>query len=237
MDCGQVDEIGDSVDGWVLAVPQCAEVLVRKDGDAPVGPCAEGEVQCGSECADLQSSQAHCGECDNACSGKSQHPFNKVGVCVEGQCVEQCWSTAQDCDDDPATCETPVDSLDNCGACGNACTAPAGSTALCISEMCLVECTGNLLDCDGDTSNGCETSRNDPRSCGSCDVACQADPDPPANQQPACENGQCTFACKEGFADCGGSTETCETDTRTDNNHCGACDTPCAGTCMDGTCT
>jgi hypothetical protein len=42
--------------------------------------CPDGEVQCGTECADLRWSNDHCGSCDHACM------HNGVGECWEGVC-------------------------------------------------------------------------------------------------------------------------------------------------------
>jgi hypothetical protein len=44
--------------------------------------CPEGEVQCGDECADLRSSNDHCGSCDHACK-----VMGLAGECWEGVCA------------------------------------------------------------------------------------------------------------------------------------------------------
>jgi hypothetical protein len=61
-----------------------------------------------------------------------------------------------------------------------------------------------------------------PSRCGACDRVCGD----PANADGVCEAAACTFACREGFADCNGmESDGCETDVR-DPDTCG-CDTQC----------
>ncbi|MBK9262557.1 MAG: hypothetical protein IPM54_22475 [Polyangiaceae bacterium] len=89
-----------------------------------------------------------------------------------------------------------------------------------------------------------------------CDETCVAIDDPSygcgngcdpcffGNAAAACVGGSCAIdTCNAGFDDCDGmASNGCETETATDLNNCGACDTQCtapnaAGQCQAGTCS
>ncbi|MCA9577935.1 MAG: hypothetical protein KC668_21015, partial [Myxococcales bacterium] len=57
--------------------------------------------------------------------------------------------------------------------------------------------------------------------CGRCDNPC-------GNGQ-TCSGGVC---CGPGLTGCGGSC----VDTKTNEDHCGACNDVCSGTCINGSC-
>jgi hypothetical protein len=61
-----------------------------------------------------------------------------------------------------------------------------------------------------------------PDHCGSCFNGC--------NDAEYCDNGTC--ACRPGLTDCNGNC----TDLMNDIDHCGACNAPCDGVCVDGVC-
>lgn len=88
--------------------------------EGPAGPSAEAGpcTQCGADCVDLTSSAAHCGSCENACTG-GQSCQASACACPAGKalcggaCVvatrKQCGQTCTECKDDEI--------------CGTACTA------------------------------------------------------------------------------------------------------------------
>jgi hypothetical protein len=104
----------------------------------------------------------------------------------------------------------------NCGACGMACAT---------GQAC---CAG-----------ACVATATSAAHCGRCGNVCEA-----TNATPACAAGACGLgACTTGYGDCDSNAANgCETDTRTDLSHCGACGRACtAGTnaralCVDGAC-
>lgn len=104
-----------------------------------------------------------------------------------------------------------------------------------------VQCGPGLADCNGDRADGCETNlSSDVHHCGTCQAAC------PTNKGAAsCVAGQCKLTrCEsEYLLDCNQSiADGCETDSRSDVNHCGDCTTACGsqGTkqalCAQGKC-
>jgi hypothetical protein len=60
--------------------------------------------------------------------------------CAASTCVPSCTAGWGDCDASrPNGCETPVNTVSNCGACGNVCPA-GGGTAICTAGTCGVTC-------------------------------------------------------------------------------------------------
>lgn len=75
---------------------------------------------------------------------------------------------------------------------------------------------------------------------GECDGSCPGR----ANATGTCTDGQCVYACKQGFLDCDGKVETgCEVDSTSNSSHCGTCDLSCSSgpnstpTCVNSTCS
>lgn len=104
------------------------------------------------------------------------------------------------------------------------------------SGQCVIAaCIGSWANCDRTDANGCEVNlNNDPSHCGRCGTACPSKP----NAEVACGSARCYIrVCDDGFKDCNHNFDDgCETDVRVNVAHCGACDSPCAGTCEDGVC-
>ena len=121
------------------------------------------------------------------------------------------------------------------------CLAPLFALALAIAPACrdVDSFAGGDLDagtgpgdasastCDADT----QTAIDD---CGSCGNRCPVR----ANGVPECVAGACSTKCNPGFGDCDGNPANgCETSTREDAEHCGACGRSCGGSaCTSGKC-
>ncbi|XXT15957.1 hypothetical protein WME94_37495 [Sorangium sp. So ce429] len=88
---------------------------------------------------------------------------------------------------------------------------------------------------DGELTCGeaCVDPSTDIEHCGACDVACSA-----FGGAPRCLDGVCQPpACEADRGDCDGDPENgCEADLITSTAHCGGCDTPCSGQCVQGGC-
>ncbi len=152
-----------------------------------------------------------------------------------------CTLPMAECDNDPATvCETNTDtSLNNCGACSHACAPVYQAQPSCTGGTCVPVCNGGYADCDGVYGNGCEARlSSDIANCGHCGTVCQAQ----ANQTATCASGSCGAVCNQGWADCNGGTDGCETRVFTDPNNCGTCGHECNfppntnSSCQNGSC-
>ena len=125
-------------------------------------------------------------------------------------------------------CESTLDSADQCGLCGHACSLP-NATAGCAEGGCRIEsCDSGYEDCDGNPENGCEVTLNSLTACGGCGHGCSA-----AQASTECDAGACKFrACSAGFGDCNRDAakleagDGCESDLNSPSN-CGACGRVC----------
>lgn len=153
---------------------------------------------------------------------------------------EACAEGFAACDADPNNgCETRLDTLENCGSCGNSC-AFANASAACEEGVCkMTACLDGFGDCNSDPSDGCEANlATDLEHCSACNRACEL-----ANAQAACSGGNCLIvACLGDYRSCDSVSSTgCETDTQSSMAHCGACGSPCSydnasATCDGGAC-
>jgi hypothetical protein len=62
-------------------------------------------------------------------------------------------------------CETPLDTVTDCGACGEPCVAGAHASADCSEGSCHRDCQSPWENCDGDWTNGCEIPTGEPNRC------------------------------------------------------------------------
>jgi hypothetical protein len=86
-------------------------------------------MQCPGECADLQTDNANCGQCDRICSGGK--------TCVTGNCA--CTGTnILECS---GACIDKTTNNSHCGMCDMACNG--GKT--CQGGSC--QCTGGMVSC------------------------------------------------------------------------------------------
>ncbi len=207
--------------------------------------CQPGRADCSGQCADLQTSTAHCGACGRACTTGQTCT---AGACANNACAvagqRSCGGTCTDTTIDPA----------NCGQCGDAC----GGGRVCVGSQCQcpqgrVSCGGSCVDTTNDTlhcgscsqtcingtcsnsqctcpgtlirCNGvCVDVTQNANNCGSCGRVCAAGSN--------CSANNCT--CPSGQMLCGGSC----IPVSNDNLNCGACGRLCGPTqqCVSGTC-
>ena len=134
-------------------------------------------------------------------------------------------------------CETPLNTLTNCGGCGTTCSL-AHATSTCATGTCAIaSCQAGWGNCDGNAGNGCETALNTLSNCGSCGAGCSR-----PNATATCGSGTCGIqSCNSLYGNCDGNdTNGCETPL-TSTSNCGGCGVSCApahaiGTCGSGTC-
>ncbi|HEU5076689.1 MAG TPA: hypothetical protein VFU02_21010, partial [Polyangiaceae bacterium] len=171
--------------------------------------------------------------------------------CARGGCViTSCETGWADCDGDFENgCEvdTTTDPT-QCGGCAGAggadCDAEyVNGSGACVDSKCeFAECDAEFGDCDVDAGaglagSGCETSISfNDEHCGGCGLACETGEGTTEN---ACggDGATCQPQCAEGFDDCNQDPrDGCETDTRSSDDHCGACDVECEDVNADNEC-
>ncbi len=85
---------------------------------ACVAACAAGRIRCGNGCVDPATDALHCGSCGAECPARR----DARPVCRDRACGVACVEGRGDCNADPDDgCEADLTTLDDCGACGNAC--------------------------------------------------------------------------------------------------------------------
>ena len=213
------------------AVSSCAS------GTCQLSLCNGGFGNCDSNpangCETPLNTLSNCEGCGTTCSlahGSSE--------CSSGTCLlVSCNGGFGNCDINPANgCETPLNSLTNCGVCGTTCGYPNAITD-CSSGACVFQsCASPFLDCNANLGlDGCEVNGNsDNNHCGNCATVCVG-----AEQ---CVSGSCIIpTCTGGTADCD-ANGSCETDINNDVNNCGGCGHVCSSnhgtaSCSGGVCS
>ncbi|MEY4550709.1 MAG: hypothetical protein RL685_6904 [Pseudomonadota bacterium] len=166
-----------------------------------------------------------CSACGDDCSARNLASVAGY-ACESATCaIASCAPNFADCNQDPSDgCERALDTLTDCGSCGQPC-AIANGEAHCQGGTCqLSQCAAGFGDCDGDlATNGCERPVDTLTNCGACGVSCST-----PNGETSCAGGVCqVVSCANGFDDCDGDPLTgCEAklDSLVD---CGSCRTPC----------
>ena len=95
------------------------------------GGCAIGEIRCGDNCVDPDTSLEHCGVCDNPCTG--------MQLCIAGVCQAppMCSDPFKICD---GVCVNTSTDPDNCGDCDGRC-----QSGLCKGSSCAGAAAGHLV--------------------------------------------------------------------------------------------
>ncbi len=203
------------------ATPVCSS------GTCGLGACDDGFDDCNADASDgceaPLDSLTDCGACGVTCSVPGA-----TATCAGGTCaIEGCDTGFGDCNADVSDgCETTLDTLTDCGACGTAC-ALANATATCASGACEIDaCDAGFGDCDGDATNGCEAPLDTLTDCGACDTTCSL----PGGSE-TCASGTCEVGtCNSGRGNCDGvASNGCEADLTDDEDNCGMCGVVCTG--------
>ena len=219
--------------GLVCSTPNASAVCLG--GSCKVGSCSSGYADCNSDPSDgcevnVTNDTNHCGACGQGCSTGTS--------CVSGSCeMISCPDGTADCNGDiPGSCATPLNTLTDCGACGDLCDPIHTATPACVSGSCeVLACDAGYADCDSLAANGCEVNvANDAYNCGTCGQVCST-----PNASAVCLGGSCEVStCSTGYADCDASAANgCETNVKTDPKNCGGCGNSCSsGICTNGLC-
>ncbi len=215
---------------------------VCKAGACGMGDCEKGFADCDAKAdngceVSTDDDKKNCGACKTVCADNT----HGAGSCQAGVCAFVCSAGWEHCSPLPAFgCDTQVQQdLNNCGACGNACSVVNGS-AMCQAKKCsILGCNPGFKDCDLKYETGCEAQLlGDVNNCGTCGHVCSN-----PNGGATCTNGICTPSCAAGSANCDGNVDNgCEVATSSDAANCGGCGKVCgkqntsASACTNGSC-
>ncbi len=169
--------------------------------------------------------------------------------------VDICDGEDNDCDGEidnaPSDQACPLKDKDKKHVSATACIEKGGE------KVCIIaECESNYWDNDGQYDNGCEAecvkSNNGIEICDGVDNDCNGKTDelnpntmckPVMNSSEAqCVQGKCEYVCNYGYGNCNDNWEDgCETDVKSNSEHCGKCKNPCMpdnaiGMCSDMLC-
>ncbi|MEZ4294997.1 MAG: DNRLRE domain-containing protein [Polyangiaceae bacterium] len=222
--CGSCGHACQNLHGTTACVagacsPTCAAPFDDCDGNADNG------------CESKLTSLYNCGSCGTVCAAPNANTSCATGACQ----VTTCKTGFGDCDGDVANgCELLLTTLQDCGACGQACTVGANATPTCAAGTCQIgNCIAPYLDCNNSPADGCEAnSDTSVAHCGACGVACTN-----ANGSTSCSAGACTPVCAAGWDSCDGNPNNgCETSLALLTS-CGACGHTCTNPHGTTTCT
>ncbi len=118
--------------------------------------------------------RSNCSGCGDDCTDPSQYPHTENQSCPAGACEYDCETGYGDCATDPPGCDTPLQTEENCAACGDACDTPA--------EPACVEITAGEYRCGCTQDAHCDPDRmccstntcviHSPKNCESCGDVC-----------------------------------------------------------------
>jgi hypothetical protein len=91
-DDADTSEMSDTDD----AVDTSEDAATDAAGDGSEDDCLDSQTFCSGTCVDLQTSPAHCGQCNHACDP----PANATASCEASECVFACKSAFADLDGD-----------------------------------------------------------------------------------------------------------------------------------------
>jgi hypothetical protein len=212
-------------------------------GTCTFGSCGAGFANCDGStsngCEVQLGTTSNCAACGDSCSN-GHGTTACAGAPGSFSCAPTCATGFKSCDGNPENgCETPLNTLTDCGNCATPCVMPNGG-ASCTTGVCtLTGCSTGFADCN--SGPGCETPLGTSTDCASCGDACVA-----LNGTNSCTGAPGSYACSPvcttGFKSCDGIPDNgCERNIRTVTD-CGDCNSPCSlpnavATCATGTCT
>jgi hypothetical protein len=226
--CGKSCDVANSVGATCTA------------GTCTYSSCKAGYADCitsppnADGCESKLDSPLHCLACGNVCD-----TANSLGTacgatgCTYTACKSgfgNCVTTAPDTDG----CETALNSVLNCTACGVKCDSVNSVGATCGTTSCqYTGCKAGYGDCDatGTNANGCETKLNTATNCGDCGRTCALTNATSTACVVAGTLSTCGAVCKAGFGNCvlpnaPAADDGCETQLNTTSN-CAACGAAC----------
>jgi hypothetical protein len=165
----------------------------------------------------------NCVACGAACGFNAGVTPRGSLVCTASGCDVSCDSGYGDCDGDYRNgCETPLNTVQNCGMCGSNCNALANTATTSCDAGTLTckigSCDANYSDCDGTASTGCEADLRSVQNCGGCANKGQNQPcQGLSNANTSCSTGSCVISScsSSSWANCDATVSNgCEHDAR-----------------------
>jgi hypothetical protein len=204
--------------------------VVTDDGGATASHCS-------NSISDQGETGLDCGGTCPACPAGGTCAVNND--CIGNECIDDVCQDASCTDGVQSGSETGID----CG--GGACSPCAsGFDCLAARDCASGVCTSGACappSCTDTLQNGDESDTDCGGSCPTClpGQHCKLPTDCAGG---ACDSGVCSLTCLDGKGNCDGNPGNgCETNLKTDADHCGACDTPCnlpfsSASCSGGKC-
>jgi len=142
----------------------------------------------------------NCGSCGNVCASDATNPgLHDSGACVGGGCtVGTCDPHWANCNGNVSDgCETPINTVTNCGGCGIVCSTLNGTPA-CVASgntfVCAIgSCNAGYASCPGNGTNCATNVGGDTNNCGTCGNVCETTCGGTADHVAgaSCTNGTC----------------------------------------------
>lgn len=237
LSCEPESAVGDCASGACVVVSCTSDRIdcngLPADGCEATLDSADNCGRCGASCELPHTIKARCDTTAGASCTVDHACASGANGCVDDALENGCAEGYADCNGVGSDgCEARLDTLNNCGGCGDACAIPNAIISCSTGSCELVECEPGFGQCDGEA---CLPLADDEANCGACDVTCSGD-------KPNCFGGKCTSAvCPSDTADCddNGSCEAALDGTAA----CGLCDVSCgpfahaSAACTSGRCT
>jgi hypothetical protein len=167
---GGLPSSGDDMGPGGAACSASAQCSATNDAGASTEQC------CANVCTNVASAVDDCGGCNMACS--TSHIARH---CSGGACDGTCLAGYGDCNGDKRSdgCESALDTVTNCGACGTSCNTANSMGASCAGSACTYTgCSAGAIDCNSaaPNTNGCECATATTAAQGTpgcCGTQCQ----------------------------------------------------------------
>ena len=216
-------------------------VLDPTDGKCVASCSGPGIMECNQVCTNTATDLNNCGACGNVCN---DNPANSQPICgpngcdfvcdptherVGDECLLKCRPGEQRCPVTNACVNTNTD-VNNCGACGNACSG----TDTCVGGVCTPPPVTTCPTVPCPTGQTCNN--------GVCQPTPTTCPTVPCPTGQTCNNGVCQpttpAACPTGQCHSGSATGPC---VQSNDNRCGTSTSVCVECgsnqkCQGGTC-
>jgi hypothetical protein len=189
----------------------CTGGLCTSTCAAGYGNCAQPVAPAVDDGCEVNTTTdvANCGACGRACSSSHVSAQSCVGSVCKSTCASGYGNCAQPVA--PAAddgCETILNTdINNCGACGRACSGVHVATQACAGGLCNSTCVSGYGNCTQPAApsadDGCEdNTATDVNNCGMCTNKCTV---PPNSTTAACSASMCGVGmCSSNFQNCDG---------------------------------